>query len=153
MRLAPATDADFRWLLGEGKPPRAHRVAPDLASREVLEIIRSLPANWLMVADGEIVGIISLKAAFGDQAEIGYGVACSRCGQGFASAAVAALMPILARSGIRVVVAETAVDNPASQRVLQDNGFVDVGERNDEEDGLLMVWRADLTAAGKNAQG
>jgi RimJ/RimL family protein N-acetyltransferase len=151
--LEPAGDADFAWLLGQTPPPRGYSIASGLAPREVLEIIRQLPANWLMIAGSEIVGIISLKADSCDQVEIGYGVASSREGRGFASAAVGALLPMLARRGVAVVVAETSTDNRASQRVLTNNGFVATGERCDNDDGLLIVWRADLTAARTSGVG
>lgn len=153
LRLESASDTDFDWLLGETPPSLAYRIAPDLASPDILRIIRNLPAHWLMVAGNEIVGIISIKAEGEGKAEIGYGVASSHQGRGFASAAVAALLPVLADRGIVAVMAETAPDNPASQRVLTNNGFVATGERCDEEDGMLIVWRADLAAKGENTGG
>ena len=42
---------------------------------------------------------------------------------------------------MRLVNAETSIDNIASQRVLERNGFARVGERVDEEDGPLYCWR------------
>lgn len=74
---------------------------------------------------------------------IGYGVAPTRQGQGIASRAVADLLA-WAKTDPRVtaVTAETAVDNPASQRVLQRNGFLRTGERVDVEDGPVIMWRA-----------
>lgn len=141
LRLERATDADFRWLLGDGEATRPHGVAPDLAPKAVLHIIRTQPSNWLVVSDEEIVGIISLKVDRSEQVEIGYGVSSSRTGRGFASAAVGALLPMLKRRGVPVVIAETTFDNVASQRVLQRNGFAAVGERIDDEDGVLIVWK------------
>lgn len=153
LRLQRASDADFAWLLGQALPSRAYGIAPELAQREVLGIIRRLPANWLMVVGNEIVGIISLKTKSRDQVEIGYGVASSRQGNGFASAAVGALLRLLAREGVATVLAETVHDNPASQRVLVKNGFVPTGERFDNEDGILMTWRTDLGAARESSGG
>ena len=46
-----------------------------------------------------------------------------------------------------VLHAETAVDNLPSQRVLEANGFADVGRRNDYEDGDLICWRREIPAA------
>ncbi|ANB18513.1 GCN5-related N-acetyltransferase [Dokdonella koreensis DS-123] len=43
--------------------------------------------------------------------------------------------------GINALTAETGVDNAASQRVLVRNGFVQIGERLDDEDGALICWR------------
>jgi RimJ/RimL family protein N-acetyltransferase len=45
---------------------------------------------------------------------------------------------------VRGVNAETSVKNPSSQRVLERNGFARVGERVDEEDGPVIVWRREI---------
>src|SRR5439155_12420036 len=119
---------------------RQFTVAPRLAPAEVIVIVSGLAANWLMIVADELVGIIGLKSDEGERVEIGYGVAASRERQGFASAAVAALVPILRNRGVSMVTAETSNEHPASQRVLQRNGFVTVGERVDEEDGPLIEW-------------
>lgn len=140
VELYRATDADFPWLLGQAAATRPLTVAPDLAPPPVLEIVRSLPANWLIVAGGEIVGIIGLKSDDGCEVEIGYGIAASRQGRGLAGGAVAALLPILAKRDVTMVRAETSVDNRVSQRVLERNGFSRTGERIDDEDGPLYCW-------------
>jgi RimJ/RimL family protein N-acetyltransferase len=142
--LQRATDEDFRWLLAERAPTRPLQVAPDLAPPEVLEIIRGLPVNWLIVVADELVGIIGIKSDSIDEVEIGYGVATSRQKRGHATSAVAALLPVLNARAVRVVNAETSVDNLASQRVLERNGFTRVGERVDDEDGPLYCWRRPL---------
>lgn len=141
VHLESASEDDFRWLLGEVAATRPLKVAPDLAPPEVLAIVRQLPANWLIVAEREIVGIIGLKSEAGGEVEIGYGVAGSREGRGFASGAVAALLPVLLAREVRVVTAETSVENIASQRVLERSGFARTGTRVDEEDGPLYCWR------------
>jgi RimJ/RimL family protein N-acetyltransferase len=41
---------------------------------------------------------------------------------------------------IEALTAETAVDNIASQRVLEKNDFVRTGHRIDEEDGEVIGW-------------
>jgi RimJ/RimL family protein N-acetyltransferase len=41
------------------------------------------------------------------------------------------------------------VDNPGSQRVLEKNGFVPDGTRDDPEDGPLRLWAIDLTTDGR----
>ena len=144
LNLEPASDDDFRWLLGQIAATRPLRIAPELAPREVLDIVRQLPANWLIVAGGEIAGIIGLKTDDGDKVEIGYGVAGSRQGRGYASRAVGALLPVLLARKVRVVTAETSVDNFGSQRVLERNEFERTGERVDDEDGPLYCWRRAL---------
>ncbi|MNV96606.1 Acetyltransferase (GNAT) family protein [compost metagenome] len=73
---------------------------------------------------------------------IGYGVAPTRQGAGAATRAIAALLA-LARGDARIsaVSAETSVDNIASQRVLERNGFLRIGERVDADDGSVVCWR------------
>jgi RimJ/RimL family protein N-acetyltransferase len=45
------------------------------------------------------------------------------------------------------LIAETALTNPASARVLEKNGFVVTGTRIDPEDGALRCWRRALVAS------
>ncbi len=78
--------------------------------------------------------------------EIGYGVAGAYEGKGYASAGVARLVEeAFTHGGVDAVIAETSVHNPASQRVLEKNGFHRFGQRDDREDGLLAQWRRDCT--------
>jgi RimJ/RimL family protein N-acetyltransferase len=142
MHLERADDRDFDWLAGTGPKIRDLTVAPDLQPPAVLAIVRTLPANWLMIVDGEIVGIIGVKWWSDDKrsAEIGYGTAATRRKLGYAKRAVALLADELARMDLTDIRAETSVDNPASQRVLAANRFNEVGRRHDEEDGPLICW-------------
>jgi RimJ/RimL family protein N-acetyltransferase len=74
--------------------------------------------------------------------EIGYGVAAPFTGRGCATRGVSLLLAeAFARPEIQAVTAETSVDNSASIRVLEKNGFVPTGRREDPEDGLLICWR------------
>jgi RimJ/RimL family protein N-acetyltransferase len=76
--------------------------------------------------------------------EIGYGVAMSCEGKGYASACVARMVEeAFTHGGVNAVAAEASVHNPASQRVLEKNQFYRTGEREDPEDGLLAQWRRD----------
>ncbi|MEO7505553.1 MAG: GNAT family protein [Sphingomicrobium sp.] len=146
LTLVLADDDDFAWLLGEAPAPRAMTAAADLAPTEVLRIVRPLPASWMIVVGGEIVGLVSLmdEPNAAREAEIGYGVAPSRWGEGWATRAVTALLPILTERGLAAVLASTSVDNPDSQRVLERNGFAQAGTRIDDEDGPLILWRRAL---------
>jgi RimJ/RimL family protein N-acetyltransferase len=103
--------------------------------------------HWMMVAGGEAVGLCGIKARpspHGD-VEIGYGVAASRRRRGHATAAVAALVENAQHiGGIQTIVACTTLDNLASQRVLERNGFKRTGRRPDPDDGELIVWRKRL---------
>ncbi len=105
------------------------------------------PDDWggtaLEKSSNTAIGGIS---AFGrpDEAgsiEIGYGMNPSACGQGFATEIVGGLTDwLLARPDVRVVRADTAVENVASQRVLEKNGFVSIGVGHSEDDGALFLW-------------
>lgn len=107
---------------------------------------RNVAGSWLIVASGEVVGLCGFKAVPDKGvAEIGYGIAASRRKQGHATRAVAALILQASRDPeIGALRAETAIANIASQRVLERNGFVKSGTRNDPEDGDLIVWSRSL---------
>lgn len=73
--------------------------------------------------------------------EIGYGVVEAFRGRGIASEGLALMLAELRETGHMIPVsAESAVDNPASARVLEKNGFIRQGRRCDPEDGLLDCW-------------
>jgi len=152
--LIEAKTQDFAALL-RGAAPAPYRLCDSpLGAPDVLTMLADLadtvgqtfrPSAWMIVEDGEIVGLISPTRP-PDPSDrsllIGYGVAPTRRGRGVATRAVADLIA-WARTDDRVpaLVAETSVGNPASQTVLARNGFRAVGERVDDEDGPLIRWR------------
>lgn len=152
--LQEATDQHFVWLLGEIAPPGGLTAPSDgVDGKAVLSVIRHLVASlhsagcrshWLIVDGSEVVGLCGFKRPpdASGMAEIGYGVAVSRRGKGFATHAVA-LMLDKARDieGVLGFTAETAEDNLASQVALERNGFSRTGRRHDAEDGDLIQWR------------
>ena len=155
--LIEAKTEDFAALL-RGEAPAPYRLCDSPpAPPEVLAMLAQLadhvrsvfsPAAWMIVEEGEIVGLISPTQtldATDRSLRIGYGVAPTRWGEGIATRAVAHLAA-WARDDDRVLAltAETSVDNLASQAVLARNGFQRVGEREDAEDGPLICWRLDL---------
>jgi RimJ/RimL family protein N-acetyltransferase len=76
------------------------------------------------LVDGLAVGGIGFKdRPAGGCAEIGYGLAPSARGQGYAAEAVIALLKIAVEHGLSRVVADTTVDNVASQHTLIGAGF------------------------------
>jgi RimJ/RimL family protein N-acetyltransferase len=80
------------------------------------------------LADGLAVGGIGFKGQPDDGCvEIGYGLAPSARGQGFAAEAVVALLAVAADHGVSRVIADTTPDNVASQRTLIRAGFHLVG--------------------------
>lgn len=76
------------------------------------------------------------------EVEIGYGMADACAGRGFATAGVALMLEEAFCGGqIAAVTAETSVENIASERVLEKNGFKQTGLRLDAEEGCLKQWR------------
>ena len=156
--LWEAEDEHFAWMLGGPAPEGGLRLpAGGVDAPQILAIIRRMAAAmrascgagcWMIVVDGEVVGLCSFKAP-PDQAgsiEIGYGVAPGCRQRGHATRAIAQLLALAAKNGaIRAAVAETASENLASQRVLERNGFTRDGERFDHEDGEIVRWRRDIS--------
>jgi len=154
--LIEAADAHFAALIAGESPDGLAVAEGGVEAPEVLAMLRALSAEvgesfhpnaWMIVEDGEVVGLTSLVRTpyVGDTVMIGYGVAASRRGRGVARRAVADLLA-WARADHRVatVTAETSVRNAASQRVLEANGFARTGERTDEDDGELVCWSVEV---------
>ena len=76
------------------------------------------------LTDGRAVGGVGFKGQpEGGCVEIGYGLSESARGHGYAAEAVAALLTIAADHGVSKVIADTTLDNVASQRTLIRAGF------------------------------
>lgn len=76
------------------------------------------------LADGRAVGGVGFKGQPDSGCvEIGYGLAPSARGHGYAAEAVIALLAIAYDHGLSKVIANTALDNIASQRTLTHAGF------------------------------
>jgi RimJ/RimL family protein N-acetyltransferase len=76
------------------------------------------------LADGRAIGGLGFKGRpVGGCVEIGYGLAPSARGQGYAAEAVIALLTVAADNGLSKVLADTTLDNIASQRTLIRAGF------------------------------
>jgi RimJ/RimL family protein N-acetyltransferase len=81
-------------------------------------------------SDGRAVGGIGFKGQpQGGCVEIGYGLAPSSRDHGYAAEAVTALLTVAARHGLISVIADTTLDNVASQMTLIRAGFRLVGTR------------------------
>jgi RimJ/RimL family protein N-acetyltransferase len=85
------------------------------------------------------VGFVTTPNELGE-VEIGYGICRSSQGKGVATEAVLAICEI-ARNGASALLAETVLDNLASQRVLEKTGF-QIVDRSDD----LIHWRKSLDA-------
>jgi RimJ/RimL family protein N-acetyltransferase len=161
--LIEATDDDFEWMIqGVNVPNRCLSLPPGgVDGKGVLAHVRARArtllqqwgrtATWMIVADDEVVGLCGYKNPPTSEGavDIGYGVAASRRRRGHAGGAVAAILAGARRDpSIRNIFADTAVDNLASQGVLQKNGFERVGTHVDPEDGAALIrWRADVRTA------
>lgn len=78
-------------------------------------------------SDGLAVGGVGFKGPpDGEVVEIGYGLAPSARGHGYAAEALASLVQIAADLGVTTIRAETDLDNVASQRTLEHAGFLQV---------------------------
>jgi len=76
------------------------------------------------ISDGRAIGGIGFKGQpDGGCAEIGYGLAPSARGHGYAAEAAVALLRVAADLGLVKVIADTTLDNIASQRTLVRAGF------------------------------
>ena len=99
------------------------------------------------LADGLAIGGIGFKGQPEDGCvEIGYGLARSARGRGYAAEAVVALLAIAASHELSRVIADTTLDNVASQRTLIRAGFRLVGS-----DGEINHYEALLDGVGRPA--
>jgi RimJ/RimL family protein N-acetyltransferase len=78
---------------------------------------------------GEVVGRVNLTDVADGSAELGYRIGQRAAGQGLATAAVRRVRELAATEyGLTRLRARVKLDNPASRKVLEHNGFVAVGE-------------------------
>lgn len=84
----------------------------------------------LLVAEGgEVVGRVNLAEVADGAAELGYRIAQKAAGQGLATAAVRKVRQLAAtKYELSRLRARVTLDNPASRKVLEHNGFVAVDE-------------------------
>jgi [ribosomal protein S5]-alanine N-acetyltransferase len=80
----------------------------------------------LLVAErGDVVGRVNLFKVADGSAELGYRIAQKAAGQGLATAAVRKVREFAAtKYGLTRLHARVTLDNPASRKVLEHNGFV-----------------------------
>ncbi|GHO42299.1 hypothetical protein KSX_04620 [Ktedonospora formicarum] len=72
---------------------------------------------------------MNLFRVAGGSAELGYRIAQKAAGQGLATAIVRQMRELAATEyGLTRLSARVTLDNPASRKVLEHNGFVAVGE-------------------------
>ena len=84
--------------------------------------------HLLVTERGEVVGRVNLTDVTDGSAELGYRIAQKAAGQGLATAAVRKVRKLAAtKYGLSRLRARVTLDNPASRKVLERNGFVAVG--------------------------
>ena len=100
------------------------RGAPLTGASDLPEVVWG---HWQVLERGSglvVGGIGFLDPPVVAEVEIGYGIAPSRRGRGYATEALrAALLYVTAQGSVTAVVAGTDHDNPASRRVLEKAGF------------------------------
>ena len=81
--------------------------------------------HLLVAEDGEVVGRVNLTEVADGSAELGYRIAQKAAGQRLATAAVRNVRELAATEyGLTRLRARVTLDNPASRKVLEHNGFV-----------------------------
>jgi len=150
--IIETTAEDYASLL-RGRAPRSFELADTpIAPAPVLQMLAEVaatvrpafaPASWLIIEADEVVGLCSVtRPPSNGVIDIGYGIAPSRQGRGFARQAIAEIVEWARQTpGVTALTAETSTSNEPSQRVLARNGFIQVGARIDDEDGQLICWR------------
>jgi [ribosomal protein S5]-alanine N-acetyltransferase len=118
--------ASYPGLLEQiGDGAAEHRYV--VVDRETAQAVGELGAKGPVSADGAV--------------EIGYGVVEDARDRGLGTEAVGAVVDSLAALDEVVrVVAHTAPDNIASQRVLENNGFTRTGTTVEPGEGEVLVW-------------
>ncbi len=119
-----------------------------IVERAIAALREGKPSRWfspfLFVDTGlnQIVGSGGFKGlARARRVEIGYGVAPQCRGRGFAPAAVQELLAVaFSAAGVDEVVAETAIANLPSRRVVEKLGFLHIGQRATADDGTVDIW-------------
>lgn len=104
--------------------------------------------TYVVVRGSEVVGQVGTLGEPVDGAvEVGYGINASARGRGVATRALGTLLELLDVARVRIC---TAVDNLASGRVAENNGFA-VVDRFDGPEGTLLVWSRTLRARAEGS--
>jgi len=139
--LQPIDVASARRML-DGTPGPNDRWAPDYPFVDELDVLRmfvELPRDAPFglyairrLSDGLLVGGIGFFGPPRDGvAELGFGLVGSARGRGFAAEALTAAIRIALSNGATSVIADAAVDNPASHATMRNAGMVEL--RRDAE--------------------
>ena len=116
-----------REFLRPFEPEREDDFFTVARQRQRIEAIGDDLWRWAIVADGRIAGMIAVADVIRGALQlgnVGYWVAEAHNGRGLATAAIADVIEFaFGEAGLHRLEAGTLVDNHASQRVLEKNGF------------------------------
>ena len=102
--------------------------AMEFAARPQERLLPHFFVTLPSASGAKLIGSIGL-GRLGEDVELGYWIGRDWWGQGFASEAVRAVLPLARALGHKRVVAGHFADNPASGRVLAKAGFRPTGQR------------------------
>ena len=113
--------------------------------------VRRLPSRVYWLDDGEFCGVINLRFVRGSDAlpdyvsgHVGYAVVPLKRRRGYATGALALMLPVASEVGLTRIEITCDDDNEASRRVILKNGGVLVGTRPAPGDRTKLVFRIDL---------
>jgi [ribosomal protein S5]-alanine N-acetyltransferase len=176
VNLRPATPRDADLLRQWRAETSVRRFQPlndlptsqlraDVANQRMHELYRGLGEKfqWIVAADGRPAGWITLVVSNWEHglAEVGYALSTPYQGQGLMTTALTLLLSdLFTNTLLERVEARCAVDNHASQRVLEKNGFRREGQlrgyfklRGHRVDNFLYaVLRSDHEARTRSAR-
>ena len=122
-------------------------------------VVPRLPSRLYWLDDGEFCGVISFRFVPGSDelpdyvpGHVGYAVVPWKRQRGYATLALALLLPVARAVGLRRVEITCDDDNEASRRVILNNGGVFTGTRREALGKTKLVFRVDLAPEG-SAQG
>ena len=114
-------------------------------------VVPRLPSRVFWLDDGEFCGVINLRFVEGGDAlpdyvsgHVGYAVVPWKRRRGYATAALALILPVARAVGLNRIEITCDDDNEASRRVILNNGGVPAGARPAEDGGTKLVFHIDL---------
>ena len=168
VRLVQIPIADIREL-GSGDPQRVAALAngqltPYVRGAECERLweyrsaqLKATPtdAPWItrLIVDpgtATTVGVAGFHAPPNENqmVEFGYRVEPIHRREGYARASLETLLAVAAEHpDVRIVRATISPDNTASRRLIDQYGFVEVGEQWDDDDGLEIIFEVDARGA------
>jgi predicted acetyltransferase len=118
--------------------------------------VRRLPSRVFWLDDGEFCGIVNLRFLAGSDAlpdyvsgHIGYAVVPWKRRRGYATRALALILPVAREVGLTRVEVTCDEDNEASRRVILANGGVPRGSRKEAAGKTKLVFTIDLAQWGR----